>query len=629
MNYSKEDLVISSINNKGLDKLCLEILHLYENPSYFMHLLMLLKMTPLISLTFNDFVFVSLSLSSNCFLLLQLLFKVIICAHCKSCVTTSRVSPISNMDCRPKDTPRARIRLSSASSNDDDRRGWKEEKHEENASVLKAKPRIKPWEKAPKGSALEKRLKRERNRKRSEQRKRAMMNALKRDEEEKRKRKEDAGKGDSGKIGYGADAFDAGAIGGETGAIGGDAAGDSTSVIAAGRTADPAVQTDGGARPKAVSFNAVGDNADDDDEWEEEEEEEDDAKMKERKEREKFVDEELKKKRKEFRAQVKELVERRRKIREEGQKRKKEFLESAAKRLKVKEMRREEERKEKEELDEMRERRKAKYQEECAKNRAKMWTTPLSEKAKEAAAAAVAESDDFALDHATVERVEENRDKYFDFVERAPQPAYTEGEMQCMSFKERLEKCHQIRFTTVAEAMELAKEWKKDFPLQLAEAWRSLGLQPHPMIHGLWAVVQRNKLNRRTLRQIWVAAGEKKEVLDQLAVRALQAAGVPDYSELSFNQLQNVADYAKKHGEAVVPRISHNRRRREDQYTDQEVGQPDWKHTGFAKDTTIYDGATEASRIERAKIEKREKMMARIPRLPPTPGEGFSLEKRD
>ena len=210
---------------------------------------------------------------------------------------------------------------------------------------------------------------------------------------------------------------------------------------------------------------------------------------------------------------------------------------------------------------------------------------------------------------------------------------YTAEQKAAMPFYERLEKCRELRFTTVEEAKILADEGERGgMPLELCEAWRSRGYEPNPIVPEIWRVVMRNRLNRRTLKRIWAASGREKESLDSYASQWLAVHEVPMYAQCSVDQLRRICVHAKQNGEAVVPRLSRSRRRRDDQYASQ-METPNFARPVLpAMNSTFYDGATDRS-FKAEQMERRwhpERFRPTKPPPPPKPvGESYSLEKRE
>ena len=182
-------------------------------------------------------------------------------------------------------------------------------------------------------------------------------------------------------------------------------------------------------------------------------------------------------------------------------------------------------------------------------------------------------------------------------------PKYTDEEKAKMTFKERLEKCGEIRMCDEEQAKGLVAEWEADgIPLEICESWRSRGYEGHVAVPEAKPLVAQYTKNRATLSRIWRLAGFEREILDKMVLKTLKVAGVKMFWELFPEELRNVVRHARNNGEAGVGKISRCRRRRDMQYRVQAEGIGDIRSPNNLASSSCYDDRTI---IERQEEEKR------------------------
>ena len=217
-----------------------------------------------------------------------------------------------------------------------------------------------------------------------------------------------------------------------------------------------------------------------------------------------------------------------------------------------------------------------------------------------------------------------------------PGRRYSLKEKVVMSFYERLHLCKEMAVPDDDNCVKTAKSWKDgDFPLQLAEPFRSVGFNP-TAVPEISSVLAQNKRNRSTLSRIWAKAGFERQELVDIANKTLILNEVPYYRELDRNALLLIAETAKKEGTVVVGRISRNPWRRRDQYHEREVNDIDLARAcpqKWADRLTLYDGLYEEDRRRKKQDAKREAIKNRnsrqLARRFGLPGENHSLWARD
>ena len=185
-----------------------------------------------------------------------------------------------------------------------------------------------------------------------------------------------------------------------------------------------------------------------------------------------------------------------------------------------------------------------------------------------------------------------------------PGPKFTDEEKAKMTFKERLAKCGEIRVCGEEEAKELVAEWESEgIPLRICESWRSRGYEGHVAVPKAKSLVAQYARNRANVSRIWRRAGMDRAVLDKVILKTLKHHGVLMFWELYPEQLREVVNHARRHGEVGIGELSRCRRRRAAQYDLQQDGIGDMHRPNNDRESTFYDDRTI---MEREAEEKRD-----------------------